>query len=356
MEVKRVTLRDIARVSGVHLATVSRALRKDSQVGEQTTREVCRIAEEMGYKPDPMLAALSAYRSQTKKPAYHATISWITNDYTRHGWNNCTTFDLYFKGARERAAQMGYQLEEFWLREPGITPKRASSILKHRGISGLIIAPQPKPKMRVRLNFDDFSAIALGFTTAWPTLNIVTNHHFHAMSMVVRHIRAHGYRRIGLSVNLGHDGRSNHAWTGAFLALQQLWPAKQRIPLLPAEGGTRAKLEEWLKKYRPDVVVSYDAMALQLAELGYRIPQDIGFATYMGSPEYANRTLAGIDENAYQTGFAAVNQLVAMMHRGERGVPKVPQCLLVDASWREGETLRFQNRLKAPVESQTANF
>ena len=214
---KRVTLRDIARASGVHLATVSRALRKDSQVGAETTREVCRIAQEMGYKPDPMLTALSAYRSQTKKPAYHATIAWVTNDYTRHGWNTCTTFDLYFKGAHERASQIGYQLEEFWLREPGVTPERATSILRNRGISGLIIAPQPKPKMRVRLDWDNFSTIAIGFTTARPTLNIVSNHHFHAMSMVVRRIRAHGYRRIGLSIHFRHDGRSNHAWTGAFL-------------------------------------------------------------------------------------------------------------------------------------------
>ena len=126
-DVKRITLRDIAQASGVHLATVSRALRNDSQVGEATASQVRRIALEMGYTPDPMLAALSAYRSQTKKQAYHATIAWVPNDFTRNAWS-CPTFDLYFEGARARAAQMGYQLEEFWLREPGVTAKRATSI------------------------------------------------------------------------------------------------------------------------------------------------------------------------------------------------------------------------------------
>ena len=92
-------------------------------------------------------------------------------------------------------------------------------------------------------------------------------------------------------------------------------------------------------------------MAMRLEELGYRIPQDIGFATFMGSPEQGNRTLAGIDENAFQTGFAVVDQLVAMMHRRERGVPKVPQCFLVAATWREGETLRFQNRVIVPAKA-----
>jgi len=50
MDVKRITLRDIARASGVHLATVSRALRNDPQVGEARAIEVRRIAQEMGYR------------------------------------------------------------------------------------------------------------------------------------------------------------------------------------------------------------------------------------------------------------------------------------------------------------------
>jgi len=346
MDVKRITLRDIARASGVHLATVSRALRNDPQVGEARAIEVRRIAQEMGYRPDPMLAALSAYRSQTKKQAYHSTIAWVTNDYTRHGWNSCITFDLYFKGACERASQMGYLVEEFWLREPGITAKRATSVLRSRGISGLIIAPQPKPKMRVRLDWADFSAVSLGYTTASPALHVVTNHHFHAMTTVVRQVRAHGYRRIGMAIHHGHDGRSNHAWTGAFVALQQLWPAKQRIPILWVEGSTKASLNEWLKKHRPDALISFDTMMPRLNELGYRAPEDIGFATYLGSSFHGNQDFAGIDENALQTGIAVIDLLVAMMHRGERGVPKVAQSLLIESTWKEGKTLRFQNRSK----------
>lgn len=345
MDLKRVTLRDVARASGVHLATVSRALRNDSQVGKATAAEVRRIAEQMGYRPDPMLAALSAYRSQTKKQAYHATIAWVTNDYTRDGWS-CTTFDIYFKAARERAAEMGYQLEEFWLREPGITPKRASSILRSRGITGLILAPQPRPKMRVRLDWSEFSAVALGHTTAWPLLNVVTNHHFHSMTTIVRHMRARGYRRIGLVIHHGNDGRSNHAWTGSYLAIQQLWPVKQHVPILWLDGKTKRDFAEWVKKYRPDAVISYETMAKWLEELGYRIPQDMGFATFTGISEPGSRNFAGIDENAQQTGFAVVDLLVGMIQRGERGVPKVPQCLLVEASWKEGDSLRSISRLK----------
>lgn len=349
MAEKRVTLRDIAGASGVHIATVSRVLRNDPQIGSATAKKVRRIAEKMGYKPDPMLTALSAYRSQIRKPEYHATIAWVTNWFTPQGWNNCATFDLYFQGARERSERMGYKLEEFWLREPGLTPSRATNILKNRGISGLIVAPQPKPKMRVRLGWENFSAVALGYSLAWPHLNVVTNHHFQAMETVVRQVRAHGYRRIGLAVHHGHGGRSNHAWAGAFFALQQFWPPEQRVPVMALEGMLSTKISDWMKKYRLDAVISHDSLADELEALGYRIPQDIGFATFMGSSGEESAYWAGIDENAYQTGVAAIDLLIGMIHRGERGVPIVPQYLLVEASWREGKTLRFINEASGTV-------
>jgi len=339
---KRVTLRDIARVSGVHLATVSRALRNDPQIGAATSREVRGIAEKMGYKPDPMLVALSAYRSSTRKQEYKATIAWITNDFARHGWNNCATFDLYFKGARERAAQLGYELEEFWLREPGLSPSRATSILKNREVSGLIVAPQPKAKMRIRLDWNNFSAVAFGLTTAWPRLNAVTNHHFDSMVSAVRHVRSYGYRRIALVVHQPHDSRSNHAWMGAYLGQQQLWPVNQRIPILTMKGMTLPKFDQWLKTHRPDAVISYDSFTKILESLGYRIPQDIGFASYLGTSDAETRDHAGIDENAMETGAVAVDLLVGMIHRGERGIPKVRHYLLVEGTWRDGTTLRRQ--------------
>lgn len=330
----------------MHLATVSRALRNDPQIGQVTALEVRRVAQEMGYQPDPMLTALSSYRSQIKKPEYHATIAWLSNSSTRDGWNNCTTFDLYFQGARERASQLGYKLEVFWLREPGMTPKRATSILRSRGISGLIVAPQPTPKMGVRLDWDYFSAVALGHTTAWPQLHIVTNDQFHSMATAIQRVRAHGYSRIGLAVHHRGDGRSGHRWTGAFLAQKQYWPVKNQIPILSIEGITQAKLRDWLKKYRPDAVISYVAMVKGLRELGYQIPGDLGFATFGGSPEEESQFIAGIDENASLTGYAAVDRVVGMIQHGERGIPKVPQCLLVEGTWREGETLRYQNHLE----------
>jgi len=343
---RRVTLRDIARKAGVHYATVSRALRKDPRIGKAMVAKIQALAQKLGYVPDPMLSGLSAYRSLKGMVGYQATLAWVTNAFTRDGWSTFgwSDFDiirLYFQGASERAAALGYRLEEFWLREPGMTPRRASQILRTRGISGLIVSPQPKQKMRIRLDWENFSAVSMGYSLAWPRLHVVTNYQFQSMMTTVRQVRAHGYRRIGLAIN-PNDERVDHGWTGGFLALQQYWPAKDRIPIFSYVNFSPERLEAWIQRYRPEAIVGYGSLVAQLEELGHRVPEEIGVATHsLGS---VSEKCAGIDENARITGAQAVDLVVTMIHRGERGIPEFPQRILTEGSWREGETLKFRYR------------
>jgi LacI family transcriptional regulator len=62
-----VTLRDVARVAGVHPATVSRALNEDTRalVNQETARRVLKAAEELGYRPNPIARGLKTNRSYT---------------------------------------------------------------------------------------------------------------------------------------------------------------------------------------------------------------------------------------------------------------------------------------------------
>ena len=61
------TLRDVARIAGVHPATVSRALNEETRalVNEETARRVLKAAEELGYRPNPIARGLKTNRSYT---------------------------------------------------------------------------------------------------------------------------------------------------------------------------------------------------------------------------------------------------------------------------------------------------
>jgi len=76
---ERVSIRDIAEKLRMHHTTVSLALR-DSPLLKKATREKIQAAvEEFGYRPDPMLAALTAYRQSKRKASFHAVNAWINN-------------------------------------------------------------------------------------------------------------------------------------------------------------------------------------------------------------------------------------------------------------------------------------
>lgn len=339
MIARRTTIRDIAQAAGVHYATVSRALQDNPKIAPETRKRIHEFAEKLGYVPDPMLSALTTYRSQIRATHYRATIAWVTNDFTREGWRSCEVFDLYHKGARERARELGYQLDDFWLREPSMRWKRASDILIARGITGLILAPQPRPKMRIRLDWEHLSAVALGYSIVAPQLHVVTNDQFHAVVTVVRKARSRGYRRLALIVSRSGDLRIDHGWTGGFLAQQQFWAEKDRLPILSSDGITSDSLKEWIQRYKPDAIISNTWLIGLLKNAGYGIPNDIGFASYTLDSDAMRGSCSGVDENPWATGAAAIDVLVGILNRGERGIQKTDQCVLVKGIWREGATL-----------------
>jgi len=52
-----------------------------------------------------------------------------------------------------KANELGFNLEHFWLGEPGLTHGRLSRILYSRGINGVIIASHAR-EIDVELHFD----------------------------------------------------------------------------------------------------------------------------------------------------------------------------------------------------------
>jgi LacI family transcriptional regulator len=61
----RVTIRDVARVAGVSVATVSRVLNESGPVADDTRVRIHRVAEEMRYAPNGAARSLSMRRSGT---------------------------------------------------------------------------------------------------------------------------------------------------------------------------------------------------------------------------------------------------------------------------------------------------
>lgn len=334
----RVTIRDIAELAGVHFTTVGLALRNSPRISVETRAKVRAVAERLGYQPDPMLSALNAYRQTKRRPHFQATIAWINNWPERATLLRNADFFEYHLGAVERARELGYEIDEFWLREKGMTLAKLRRIFKARNIQGVIMAPQPEPNIEIDFDFAGLSAISLSYSLKRPALHVVSNHHFRSMRLMLTHLEELGFNRIGLAVARGWDEKVGLSWLGGLLVSCEVSRRPLEIIQLDHNPAAPRLLADQIRKTKPDVIVSHRQVYDQLLGQKVRIPDEVGFANL--SVEHNARHISGVYQNSLQIGRKAVDQVVDMLHRGETGVPAQPSHLLIDGVWQPGTTLR----------------
>jgi len=339
---KAVTLAEVAREAGVHKATAARALHEDPRITAATKARVRAAADRLGYRVNHLLAAWMSTRRRSV-PVASATIAYVTGHPTRHGWRPPES-DLpdFFPGARARAEQAGFKLEDFWLREKGMTPERFVRILRARNIQGVLIGRMPGWQTTLlEYDWSGFSVAALGISLRAPVFHRVRENHFFTASLAAARCHERGFRRIGLAFDRADDiGRMNDMWVGGFLSEQAKWPrSTPRVPPLLIPAPDRARFLAWLRRHRPDVILVSQAEPVRswLAGAGLRVPADVGLVDLRCYDPAAGIT--GVHYDIALTGAAGVETLIALLHRQERGVPARPQEVLLQGEWVEGTTL-----------------
>ncbi|HYC70533.1 MAG TPA: LacI family DNA-binding transcriptional regulator [Opitutaceae bacterium] len=337
----RVTLKQIAAQTGFHHSTVSRALRGDRALPEETRARIRQAAEKLGYRPDPYLAGLIAHRSARRSRRFRAVLGWLNNWPERAGWRRWVVFRQVFLGAQKRADALGYRLEDFWLAAPSLSPARAAHVLQTRQINGLIVAPQPEPQGIGDFDFARFAAVAIGQTLRAPALHSVTSDHYHNMVLLVRALQGQGFRRIGYVTTASGEARTNGHWSSGFAwAITDGGRVAPPIPPLTIANDDTAPLGAWYRRHRPDVIASTCPVATlrRLREMGLRVPHDVSLACAALNDDA--RFVAGISEHPELIGAAAVDMVVELLHKDERGIPAVPRRLTIPGSWTEGPSVR----------------
>ncbi len=350
----RVTQTDIARAAGVHNTTVSLALRNSPAIPESTRKRIQALAEEMGYHPDPALRALVAYRRGCAVRDRKETLAYITNADTRWGWRERPADELSYAGAMKKAAQHGYQLEHFWLGEPGLTQRRLSSMLFHRGITGALLAShRPDGEMLQDFDWRRMAAVKIGCFPQVPALHRVTEDHAGSVRLAMKRAVTAGYRRVGLVLPQAWDDAVDQGWSSGYLLEQNRGPTAGRLPPLflpllrgdatsgggrPIDESGRKALARWLEVYRPDAILgSFAGLGGVLAELGISVPRDLGFLDLFLTD--SDGRVTGMRQSSERVGEIATEMLVSLLQQNLCGEPAVPTTTLVEGVWCAGATL-----------------
>lgn len=342
----RVTLKQVAAKAGVHVSTAWRALKNDTYVDATKRAKIRAVAKELGYTPDPMLTALSHYRRRQNPPAYQSTFAWVNAFPERRACLEQDNIRTFHTGAVEFAASMGFRLEEFWLKEPGMSPKRAREVLLTRGIRGLIFAPQPVAGVNLALDIEPFTCVAIGYSLATPRMHVVCNHQHSSSLLTLRQLCKLGHERIGMVCAQETLRRCEHNFESPYYFFQSLQPATSLVPMFSIPGlnepsninTSREAFLDWFARHRPTAIVSHvSEIRGWLEAAGVRVPEEVSLATLsrIQDPEWS-----GIDQQEKLIGARTVELLISLFQSGERGAPATPMRMLIEGRWIEHETTR----------------
>lgn len=346
MTPRRTTQKDVASLAGVHYSVVCRALKNHPSIPESTRERVRKIADELGYRPDPAMSALAAYRSSLRPPAFQGQLAWLSSSDRGMKWSQIDVFVEYMKCAAAQATRHGYNLLDYDLSSPLMTPRRLASIMKARNVRGILICPQPDGQTAIDLPWQNFSAVTLGHPLTQPHLHVVSADHYRSTRVIFQKLRQLGYRRIGLAVPMDLNVRLGGEFLAAYLLEQREVPERSRLePFLDPSTPNLKRFAAWLGETRPDALICTHYWYPDfLAKLGVKIPDEIGVAVIFR--KITGETFAGIDQNPQATATVATNLLVSMIQRNECGAATVANHLKVEGSWVDGPTVR---RVGPPV-------
>src|SRR6266536_5027616 len=180
-----VTIRDVARLSGVSPMTVSRVINESGRVRPDTRRHVEHAISELGYVPSRLARGLSRQRT--------GTLALIVPDVAN------PFFTLIVRGAEDVARRAGYRVILCDTRaDLGVEREVIEEMIAHR-VEGIAIAPV-SDRSRVHLErLERFGVqfVAIDRTVPRVECDVVVGGSAGGARRLVDHLVALGHRRIG---------------------------------------------------------------------------------------------------------------------------------------------------------------
>jgi LacI family transcriptional regulator len=238
------------------------------------------------------------------------------------------------------ASRIGFQLRVRGVRDH----QEIAAVLREeyaRGAMGAIIGKLPYEEQVIQLPiWKHFSVISVGRFGWEHTFHNVRPSIFGPCRQALTLLWERGYRRIGCVLYTHHPPHpDDHARFGAVLDFQHRITPEHRVPILEIDDApNREQFCNWVKTHRPDCILSFfHAHGEILREMGYRLPEDLGFFT-LHLNDRVKLDCSGFRQNRQLIGKTALRKLSELLRHGERGRPDSPETTLIEPTLMEGIT------------------
>lgn len=331
------SLKDISKICGVSVATVSKALNDHKDIGEETKQHIKKVAKEVGYAPNFSARALKTGKTQSIGVLFaDEAMSGLTHDYFSRVLDSFKRtaekngYDITFiNSCRNREGRMSY-LEH----------------CRYRRFDGVVLAciDFHDPEV-VELVQSDIPVVTIDYL--FNDKIAVMSDNVGGIRDLLEYIYRRGHRRIAYI----HGAES--AVTRA--RLTSLYREVEKLGLdLPDEYVREAAYRDTLTAYRmtnelldlpnsPTCILYPDDFAAfgginAIRERGLLIPEDISVAGYDGisAAKHLEPRLTTVQQDAEQIGCVAARELVSLI---ERPKTTIVEQIIISGEVIEGQTV-----------------
>ena len=306
-----VSMKDIALRCGVSVATVSKALNGQRDIGEETRSRIEEVAKEMGYMTNAAARALKTNRT------YNLGVLFV--DERRSGLAH-EYFSTMLESFKVEAEAHGYDITFI---NHNVSGKR-TSYLQHclyRGVDGVVIACVDFNDAQVRELVDS----GLPLVTIDHVFNsrlAVVSDNVSGLEELVRYVHGKGHRKIAFL----HGERTTvtqNRLTGFYRACEELGleiPEEYIRECVYHDPDRCAQATRELLELpeKPTCIIcpddfSYIGCLNVLNEKGLRIPEDISVVGYDGIHLAKVLNLTTYSQNTEAIGKIAANRLISLI-------------------------------------------
>lgn len=334
----KATLRTLAAKCGVSASTASRALSGHPNVRPEVRDQVQTEARKLGYNRNHLVGSLMSHVRAARTQRFLGNLAVVhvpSPESPRPRPMQQTMMDA----ARARAHELGFRLESFSLDR---TPNGAAALgrmLRARGVQGVIFLYSKLSDDAKAFPWEHFASAEIDYGSPHLVQHTVAiDHHVTLLNALAR-LHGLGYRNIGLFIERYKDERLLNKWTAAFRSFQETHRGIGSAPLLVTTTMTSSLFLAWHKEHRLDLVIGHvDEAVAWLRQAGVLVPKQTGFFNLNWHER--GRPCAGLDLRPELQGTAAVDSVVAQIHRNERGLPADPHTVMLSGRWVDGPTLR----------------
>ncbi|MCK5878896.1 MAG: LacI family DNA-binding transcriptional regulator [Holophagae bacterium] len=337
-----VTIKDIARETGLSTCTVSCALRNRSEVSPATQELVHATAKEMGYQRNAAFAALGTMAHRNKNSYRGLPIGYL--------WQH-RPIDVNFQdvslleGLQSKCLELGYHLEEFCL-DDFRSNDHFLTLVVNRGLTGLIIGHLREEGILSAAPLQKIALVAAGYHRLNLPIYTVKNNAYEISFETLLNVYEKGYRKI-LVLQFWHENlpaKDDYLrYAGTMAASLKIGPLTNGwIKIADRPDGDVTEWKKVIDQYQPDAIIGFnDADYYFVDRAGFMKSTQHAFAARacsLNTSPFATTEVSGMVCHSKKIGETAVQWIDQLIRIGEWGIPPLVKSQVIQPEWREGTT------------------